>query len=69
MSDKNEIRDEQTILISELLIKVTALENAIVAKGLINNIDIATETKKIVSKLTELVQQNIMDETKKNSGN
>jgi hypothetical protein len=69
MSNKNEIRDEQTILISELLIKVTALENAIVAKGLINNIDIATETKKIVSKLTELVQQNIMDETKKNSGN
>jgi hypothetical protein len=69
MSNKNEIRDEQTILISELLIKVTALENAVVAKGLINNIDIATETKKIVSKLTELMQQNIMDETKKNSGN
>ncbi len=57
-------------MLSELLIKVTALENAVLAKGLINQIDIATETKKVVAKLSELMKQTIEDQAKvKNSGN
>lgn len=59
MSDNKELLHEQTIILSELLIKVTALENAILAKGLINNIDIAIEAKKVVAKLTELMKENI----------
>lgn len=70
MADKIELRDEQTIMISELLIKVTALENAIIAKGLLNNVDVAIETKKVVAKLTELVTKNIKEQsTPGNSGN
>lgn len=68
MSDK--LLNEQTLMLSELLIKVTALENAIVAKGLINNVDIACETKKVVDKLTELMKENMKDmATTENSGN
>ncbi len=70
MSDENKLIHEQTIMLSELLIKVTALENAVLAKGLINQIDIATETKKVVAKLSELMKQTIEDQAKvKNSGN
>lgn len=64
MSDENKLIHDQTIMISELLIKVTALENAVIAKGLINQIDIATETKKVVAKLTDLMKQTIEEQVK-----
>ncbi len=65
MPDKSELSPEhqQTLMVSELLIKVTALENAILAKGLINNVDIATETTKVVAKLTDLMKQNMKEQS------
>lgn len=59
MADQDNLFHQQTIMISELLIKVTALQNVMESKGLISNSDIATETKKVVSKLEELIKLNI----------
>jgi hypothetical protein len=69
MSDNKDLLHEQTIMLSELLIKVTALENAILAKGLINAVDIAIESKKVVAKLTELMKENLEQSSPENSGN
>lgn len=70
MPDNNQLLHEQTLMVSELLIKVTALENALLAKGLINSVDIANETSKVVAKLTDLMKKTIKETTPpENSGN
>lgn len=60
--DYNKLLYEQTIIISELLIKVTALENIMLSKGIISSADMSIETKKVVTKLTELVSQNASEQ-------
>ena len=69
MSDNNQLIYEQTIIVSELLIKVTTLENILLSKGLIDSADVVTETKKVVAKLTELVRQNAKDVTSTSNSN
>lgn len=51
--------NQQTILVSELLIKVSSLENLILTKGLATKEEIDIETKKVVEQLTKLVEANI----------
>lgn len=68
--DNTKLLHEQTIIISELLIKVTALENAMLATGLVSSDVIAAESKKIVKKLTDIMKQNTEEPvTPNNSGN
>ena len=50
---------QQTILISELLIKVSTLESVIIKKSLISKEEIEEETKLIVEKLQKIVQETV----------
>ena len=45
---------EQTIIVSELLIKASTLETLLLSKGLITKDELESETKNVVSKFTEL---------------
>jgi len=61
MTDDNEFINQQTILVSELLIKVSALEAALLNRKLISKDDIAAETKIVVNKLTSIVNDNLKE--------
>lgn len=62
MSNERDFVNQQTILISELLIKISAIENLMLSKGIISKDDVDCETKKVVSQLTKLVEENVKNQ-------
>lgn len=66
MSD-TDFTTQQTILTSELLIKVSTLESILIKKGIILKEDVEEETKLVVEKLRKIVQETVkqqQEETK-----
>lgn len=56
---------QQTLMISELLIKISVLQNLLLSKGLIYSEEIELETKKVVATLTSLVEENVKKQENK----
>lgn len=59
MSNNSNIDQQNLILVSDLLIKVSALENALLNSKVITKEDVEIETKKVVEKLTNIINSNV----------
>jgi hypothetical protein len=59
MSNNTNLDQQNLILVSDLLIKVSALENALLNSKVISKEDVELETKKVVAKLTDIINSNV----------
>ena len=57
-----ELVTRQTMLISELLIRISSLERVLLKKGLLTQDEIGEETKGIISQLNQLTEKFVMQE-------
>lgn len=57
--DLKKALSEQAVMLSDLLIKVTALERALMANNTVTKEDILRETKVVVEQLSKLIKENV----------